>query len=1156
MVKRSLAVLSSLLVLAPSLAVAQQSKAGVVTTLEGNVTAKRVALAAPVPLKFKDEVFLQDTVTTGDRSLARMLLGGKAVVTVRERSVLTITEVPGRSTLELESGKFALAVAREKMRPGEEIQIRTPNAIAGVRGTVVITEVHRQGAQAGGGLPAVLTNFYVLRGSITAQQLDPGTRQPIGAPLQVGTLQSYSGAGSATPRVAPVPPEQVGQITSGLQPSGPKGGGEAGKEQVKAQAVQTAVTLLAALTGTNGNGGNGNGTHEFVLAPPPPPPAPSETRDVAPIVAISSDIEEAQRLAEEGRVLSTFSDFVSALGVDITLTDAPAVRFTTGFTNSSTSALLSLSGATILQTGDVSFIQVLGGADVSLAGPLASIATSTLITGGKLLEIDGGTLSSTSSLPLLGLNGSRILTGDSLLAMNGGSVSLRGPLLIDVDGTIITGAEFVRLQGGATLTSTGSEALVQLKRTAVDGLAALRMRNSSMDLAGPLVSVSNLSSAPSDTLDDGPALFVLDGSSIRSSGTGALIAFSFSDGDPDGNFLQLFNGSSLTLAGPLFTASGGKFTSGLSNDLAAFIGVLDGSVITSTSTLPLIAMSDATLDTQGPVLSVRRSPSTSSPSKIALAGPLFSGSNMSINTTSLGFGSTFGTANNCCSTFAVEQGSVLSSTTSSPLISLSSSTVTISDSQSGANFFLVVDTVTGFPTAELVAPSTVSLAGPLLSASHTTITPLFSLLSVQRSRLSSSTTSPLIELTSSTVKAGGTDISGSSTFGRMLTLLSSSTFGSAASPASITLAGPFLSSTSSTIEGTQLMGIFGGSSFSSTTTEPLMSLNGTSLKLTTKTAGATTNHGNVVDIGGPGGSDGTTFSSMSLQGPLLNVGSGSTLDLSGALALVFAGGTIAETHPSSPFVFISGGTHSIASDSGNALFRLFGRTSANTVEVVSTPGLSTTTSSLTLGTDEPLRRSGAGAFLETSGATISTKAGLTLDNALLSATAPLLALRNSSLTSAGDALNLTAKAKLTATGPLVKLDGSTLTVTNGHAIRVMNGSFLNLGGDLISILGGGHLNIANGAALFVSGGSVVKINGGLVNFHGSASQITIANNVCSGTCATAGGISFHLQNSAIAGNISITGGFKNDGSATKTIGLSDAAIILDGATSKVIISGN
>ena len=85
----------SLLVLAgmwPGIAAAQVQKAGVVTTLEGNVTAARSTAAQPVALRFKDDVFVNDRVVTGDRSLARLLLGGKAVVTVRERSALTITE--------------------------------------------------------------------------------------------------------------------------------------------------------------------------------------------------------------------------------------------------------------------------------------------------------------------------------------------------------------------------------------------------------------------------------------------------------------------------------------------------------------------------------------------------------------------------------------------------------------------------------------------------------------------------------------------------------------------------------------------------------------------------------------------------------------------------------------------------------------------------------------------------------------------------------------------------------------------------------------------------------------------------------------------------------------------------------------------------------
>src|SRR5438128_2537442 len=110
-VTRAFVALSLLATLWPAIATAQADKAGVVTTLEGHVTAARTATPQPVALKFKDDVFVNDRVVTGDRSLARLLLGGRAVVTVRERSALTITELPGRSTIDLDSGKIAVAAA-------------------------------------------------------------------------------------------------------------------------------------------------------------------------------------------------------------------------------------------------------------------------------------------------------------------------------------------------------------------------------------------------------------------------------------------------------------------------------------------------------------------------------------------------------------------------------------------------------------------------------------------------------------------------------------------------------------------------------------------------------------------------------------------------------------------------------------------------------------------------------------------------------------------------------------------------------------------------------------------------------------------------------------------------------------------------------------
>ena len=129
-----------ILVLLPGVAVAQPSQ-GVVTMLSGQATLTRRAPATPQPLRFKDDLFENDRINTREGSLVRALLRGKALVTVREMSVFTITEDARDQTVRLTWGKLALSVVPSRMRSGETIEIRTPNAIAAVRGTVVIVEV-------------------------------------------------------------------------------------------------------------------------------------------------------------------------------------------------------------------------------------------------------------------------------------------------------------------------------------------------------------------------------------------------------------------------------------------------------------------------------------------------------------------------------------------------------------------------------------------------------------------------------------------------------------------------------------------------------------------------------------------------------------------------------------------------------------------------------------------------------------------------------------------------------------------------------------------------------------------------------------------------------------------------------------------------------
>jgi len=180
----------------PLAAFAQDMKpAGFVTTLQGTATVRRVSTEQPapqiLPLKFKDPVRVQDMIQTGDQSLARILLGGAAVVTVREHSSLTITETGGTSTIDITSGRVALAVAKEKMKPGERIDVKTPNAVAGVRGTVLITEVTQVAGQP-------KTDLTLLTGLVDVFLRDQSGRL-VGSPFTLNALQTLGVSGFTPP---------------------------------------------------------------------------------------------------------------------------------------------------------------------------------------------------------------------------------------------------------------------------------------------------------------------------------------------------------------------------------------------------------------------------------------------------------------------------------------------------------------------------------------------------------------------------------------------------------------------------------------------------------------------------------------------------------------------------------------------------------------------------------------------------------------------------------------------------------------------------------------------------------------------------------------------------------------------------------------------
>jgi len=226
MMKRTLALIV-VAMLTPVPALAQQA-AGVVTTLDGQVTVARATLPAPATLKFRDDVLLRDRITTGEQSLVKMLMGGKALVTMRESSAVTITEEAGRATLTLDNGKIAYNVLRRAMQPNEIHEIRTPNAIASVRGTVLVVEVERRSAQLGGSPVAAVTNIYMVVGAAFVSVL--------GGPfVQLGPNQGITITGAVLGPVRTLSPAAVVRALGGLQ-SRAKLGGEKVKPDPNAMA--------------------------------------------------------------------------------------------------------------------------------------------------------------------------------------------------------------------------------------------------------------------------------------------------------------------------------------------------------------------------------------------------------------------------------------------------------------------------------------------------------------------------------------------------------------------------------------------------------------------------------------------------------------------------------------------------------------------------------------------------------------------------------------------------------------------------------------------------------------------------------------------------------------------------------------------------------
>ena len=114
---------------------------GVVAGLRGDATVRREQVAQAQRLKFKDDLFWQDTLSTGTDAQLRLLILQKSVITMKELTQLQLREElvspnqpKKKSVVDLVSGAVRVAVDKDMLKDND-YEVRTNLAVAAIRGS-------------------------------------------------------------------------------------------------------------------------------------------------------------------------------------------------------------------------------------------------------------------------------------------------------------------------------------------------------------------------------------------------------------------------------------------------------------------------------------------------------------------------------------------------------------------------------------------------------------------------------------------------------------------------------------------------------------------------------------------------------------------------------------------------------------------------------------------------------------------------------------------------------------------------------------------------------------------------------------------------------------------------------------------------------------
>jgi hypothetical protein len=97
-----------------------------------------------LPVKAGDSLLYSDAVKTGPNSLAHILFPDGSAVLVKENSRLVLQGTPRKTIVSFSIGEFLIGI-KKKLAPGQSFKVRTPAAVAAVRGTLFWGKVEKNG---------------------------------------------------------------------------------------------------------------------------------------------------------------------------------------------------------------------------------------------------------------------------------------------------------------------------------------------------------------------------------------------------------------------------------------------------------------------------------------------------------------------------------------------------------------------------------------------------------------------------------------------------------------------------------------------------------------------------------------------------------------------------------------------------------------------------------------------------------------------------------------------------------------------------------------------------------------------------------------------------------------------------------------------------